>query len=313
MNPRNRYEYTFQDGIPGGPDRGNPRLARSRPRHEGWGQVRAQGRHVQVLREVLGQVLREGHKEVQVRSEMRSQVHAEVRAQELMSKAGCPSLPSIDGGERATALRLLETYAGLAERGAHLFGDLLCGQMPRLWSHYPEDDAIDHDSGFHWFYHSHSPEDRPGASEHGHIHLFARRKLWARRLRSASEIEFAKLTGEPAASENTRHLLTIGFDAKGIPTTLFTVNSWVTGDRMLSACLTSELLVGMKLDTGNDAVDTVIELLACLYRDEIRELLVQRDSALFAWQGDDVLSDEKLELLTEIAINVDGKLGMACA
>ena len=71
---------------------------------------------------------------------------------------------------------------------------------------------------------------RAGASEHGHIHLFARRKLWARRLRSAREIEFAKLTGEPAETESTRHLLTIGFDAEGIPTSLFTVNSWVTGD-----------------------------------------------------------------------------------
>lgn len=225
-----------------------------------------------------------------------------------MVEAGRPSLLSTGGGERAAALRLLETYAGLAERGAHLFGDLLGGQMPRQWSHYPEDDAIDLESGFHWFYHSHSPEDRPGASEHGHIHLFARRKLWARRLRSAREIEFAKLGGEPAATENTRHLLTIGFDAKGIPTTLFTVNSWVTGDRMLSAGLTTELLGDMRLDTGNEAVDAVIESLACLYRDEIRQQLIQRDEALFAWRGHNVLSDEKLELLSELKINVDAKL-----
>lgn len=225
-----------------------------------------------------------------------------------MSKAVRQLSPSIDGGEEAAALRLLETYAGLAERGAHLFGDLLDGQMPRQWNHYPQDDAIDQESGFHWFYHSHSPDDRPGASEHGHIHLFARRKLWARRLRSVREIEFATLTVEPAVTANTRHLLTIGFDAKGIATTLFTVNSWVTGDRMLSADLTSELLSAMKLNTSNEAVDTVIESLAGLYRDEIHGLLNQRDKALFAWKGNNVLSDEKLELLSEMAINVDAKL-----
>jgi hypothetical protein len=225
-----------------------------------------------------------------------------------MSKAVRPSSPSIDGGERVAALRLLETYANLAQRGAHLFEDLLGGQMPRQWNHYPQDDAIDQESGFHWFYHSHSPDDRPGASEHGHIHLFARRKLWARRLRSTCDIAFAKLTAEPAATQNTRHLLTIGFDAKGIATTLFTVNSWVTGDRMLSAGLTSELLCAMKLNTGNEAVDTVIESLVGLYRDEIHELLNQRDKALFAWKGNNVLSDEKLELLSEMAINVDAKL-----
>lgn len=226
---------------------------------------------------------------------MRSQVHAKVRSKELMDN-------------KVAGLRLLETYAGLAEQGAHLFRDLLGGQMPRQWSHYPENDAIDHESGFHWFYHSHSPEDRPGAVEHGHIHLFARRKLWNRRLKSAREIEFSKLTGDLAATEGTRHLLTIGFGAKGIPTSLFTVNSWVTGDRMLSARLTSRLLANMKLDTGHEAVDSVIESLVGLYRDEIRTLLDQRDRALFAWHGDNVLSDEKLELLSELAINVDTKL-----
>src|ERR1035437_3391017 len=184
-----------------------------------------------------------------------------------MSRAVPQWSPSVDGDERVAALRLLETYADLAQRGVHLFEDLLRGQMPRQWNHYPQGDAIDQESGFHWFYHSHSPEDRPGASEHGHIHLFARRKLWVRRLRSTCDIEFAKWTGEPAATENTRHLLTIGFDAKGIATTLFTVNSWVTGDRMLSAGLTSELLSAMKLNTSNEAVDTVIESLVGLYRD----------------------------------------------
>jgi hypothetical protein len=243
---------------------------------------------------------------------MRSQVHAEVRPEKLMGAAEGHRLSSRRGAERAAAARLLATYADLAEHGDHLFGSLLAGQMPKQWSHYPEDDAIDQASGFHWFYHSHSPEDRPGAAEHGHIHVFARRKLWARRIRSTREMEFAKLTGEPPATENTRHLLTIGFDAKGIPTTLFTVNSWVTGDRMLSAGLTVELLASMKLNTGNAAVDRVITALVCLYIDDIRESLEQRDRTLFSWLGSNILSDEKLEMLSDIAINVDAKLSALC-
>jgi hypothetical protein len=279
--------------------------------------VRSQNRNVKVLREVLGQMLREGHEEVQVRcqevrgqarTEMCTQMHAEVRSEELMGQPGRLSLPSMDGGAKAAGMRLIETYGELANQGAHLFGELLGGQMLRQWSHYPNDDAIDQESGFHWFYHSHSPEDRPGASEHGHIHLFARRKLWARRLRSAREIEFSKLAGESAAAGNTRHLLTIGFNAKGVPTSLFTVNSWVTGDRMLSAGLTSELLSRMKLDTGHKVVDAIIESLARLYGEEIAELMAQRDKALFGWRGDGVLSDEKLELLSEIAVDVDMKI-----
>lgn len=246
-----------------------------------------------------------------MRSEVHGQVRPQMRAQELTAKAGRRSPPSKDGCERAAALRLLETYSALAERGEHLFGDMLQGQMPRQWSHYPEDDAIDQESGFQWFYHSHARQDRPGAAEHGHIHLFARRKLWTRRLRSAQEMNFAKFVGEPAALENTRHLLAIGFDAKGIPKALFTVNSWVTGDRMLSAGLTSELLAGVKLDTGYECVDAVVESLVHLCGAELEQLLVQRDQALLSWQGKNVLSDEKLEVLSEIVIDVDEKLSIS--
>lgn len=265
--------------------------------------MRAQGRHVQVLREVRGQVLRQGHEEVQVRCEMRAKVRPQVRPEmrpEMRSQVRTEELMA--------GLRLLEIYAGLVERGAHLFGDLLGACTPQQWSHYPEDDAIDQGSGFQWFYHSHSPEDRSGACEHGHIHLFARRKLWARRLRSSRETQFAKLAGEPPTAKNTRHLLAIGFDAKGIPTTLFTVNSWVTGDRMLSAGLTAEILASMALDTGNESVDAVVQSLVRMYRDDIREMLVQRDKVLLSWQGNNVLSDENLELLSEVAISVDAKL-----
>jgi hypothetical protein len=232
----------------------------------------------------------------------------EVRSKELMAQgARRRSQPPCDLLQ-AAGPRVLEIYARLAQREEHLFGKLLGGEIPRQWRHYPEDDAIDQDRGYQWFYHSHSPEDRPGVNEHGHIHLFARSKLWSRRLRSAGEIEFAKMTGNPGDQVNTRHLLTIGFDAKGVPTTLFTVNSWVTGDLMLSASLTALLLEQMTLETDNEEVDTVIECVVWLYCDEIRELLDKRDQVLFGYGSPGVLKDESLEVLSELAIDTDGKL-----
>lgn len=225
-----------------------------------------------------------------------------------MRKAGGYARRASQVAQLSAASRLLETYASLAVQGGHLFGNLLNGQTPRPWCHYPEDDAIDQGRGFQWFYHSHSPEDRSGAFEHGHIHLFARRKLWARRLRSARELEFANLKGEPALAQTTRHLLTIGFDAKGVPASLFTVNSWVTGDRMLSAALTAELLTNLKLDTGYPFVDAVIETLVALYESEIGELLTQRDIALSGCRSTNVLSDPSMEILSELRMHIDAKL-----
>ena len=236
------------------------------------------------------------------------EVRSEVRTQELVDRADANLHFRADAAEAAATRRLLETYVGLAQRGAHLFGDLLGDAMPTQWSHYPEDDAIDSASGFQWFYHSHAPDERAQQPEHGHIHLFARRALWSRKLGSARERAFSALTRDSPAFHNTRHLLAVGFDAKGIPTSMFTVNSWVTGDRMLSAGLTAELLDGLKLCTGYRHVDAVLESLVALYRPEIRELLAQRDERLSAWDSADVLFDENLEIVSEIRIDVDAKL-----
>ena len=277
---------------------------------------------VEVLRQVRRQMLRQAHEEMrrqevccqmrcqvrgQVRTEMRTEMRGQVRAQELSAVRAGPRIRRSASVEGA-GLRLLEAYAALAERGEHLFSGLLGGAAPKQWAHYPEDDAIDASRGYQWFYHSHSPQDRPGSVEHGHIHLFARRPLWGRRLRSKSEKEFAKLCGYPVSDAHTRHLLAIGFNAKGLPVSLFTVNSWVTGDLMLGADLTMELLESMELYTGHPEVDAVVEATVRMCLTELRELMVARDSSLAAHAGPDKLGDSTLELLSEIAVDLDAKL-----
>lgn len=207
--------------------------------------------------------------------------------------------------QRAAGLRLLEVYADLAQRGQNLLGNLLAGQAPIQWSHYPEEDAVDAANGYQWFYHSHAPQDRPATLEHGHIHLFARRALWARRLRSNSEKSFSRLCGRPRVDPATRHLLAIGFDAKGVPKTLFTVNSWVTGDLMLNAHLTLDLLIRMRLDTGWPQIDAVLESLVKLCGAEISRLLALRDEFLRVHARRGLLADKKLEVLSQVNVDLD--------
>lgn len=238
----------------------------------------------------------------------------QVRAQELnFTKKVPPRSTQPDASLAAAGLRLLETYAGMAERGEHLLGQLLAGQAPRQWAHYPQDDAIDPSSGYQWFYHSHSPEDRPDATEHGHIHLFAQKLLWGRRPRSSSERAFAELCGNPPANPPTRHLLSIGFSAKGLPISLFTVNSWVTGDLMLGTNLTLELLSSMTLDTGHPEVDATIESVVRLCTPELRALMQRRDNALRSHPAPGKLQDETLELLSEVHIDLDARLAALLA
>jgi len=205
-------------------------------------------------------------------------------------------------------MRLLDSYAQLGANGDHLLGELLDGRAPGQSRHYPEDDAIDHHSGYQWFYHSHSPDDRPGTAEHGHFHVFARRPLWARRLHSAAEREFARMAGNPGRPAHTRHLLGIGIDAKGIPINLFTVNSWVTGDWMLSAANTEKLLERMHLATGHSLIDAVLESVITLCRGEIRDLLAARDAALRNFAGADPLANRSLEMLSAVELDLDRRL-----
>ncbi|SEA52671.1 MULTISPECIES: DUF6969 family protein [Acidovorax] len=245
------------------------------------------------------------------RQEVRSEMRREVRAQELSEMSAGRRSNGRLSNDPGAGPRLLAVYGALAERGEHLLGGLLGGALPKQWSHYPEDDAIDAGRGYQWFYHSHSPEDRPGAIEHGHIHLFARRPLWGRRLQSRSEKAFARLCGQPASDAHTRHLLAIGFDAKGLPISLFTVNSWVTGDLMLGSDLTVELLASMQLETGHPEIDAVIESTVRMCLPEIAHLVSARDEALVLHAGPDKLNARSLELLSELAVDLDAKLRIA--
>jgi hypothetical protein len=64
----------------------------------------------------------------------------------------------------------------------------------------------------------------------------------------------------------------------------------------------------MSLDTGNEDVDTVIECIVKLYKDEIRDLMLRRDSLHSQKRVPGILDDERLEVLFEMAINLDQKL-----
>lgn len=211
----------------------------------------------------------------------------------------------VRGNRAEAAAQLLGVYAELAERGEHLLGRLLAGGPPRQWERLPADDAIDSAGLYQWFYHCHGPEDRPGDAEHGHLHLFARRALWAQLATSRDERAFHELCGRPKQDPETRHLLAIGLDAKGVPISLFTVNCWVTGDLMLSAARTARLLSDIALDTGHPEIDRMVVSVIQLCERDIQRLLAARDAALATRAPGAALEDETLEILSEERLDLD--------
>lgn len=211
--------------------------------------------------------------------------------------------------ERLGAAALVDCYRRLSMSGTHLLQPVLQGSPPTQWEHYPPDDAISRDRRYQWFYHSHSPADRPGSTEHGHFHLFARIEDGADYI-AAAERDFLGTIGATNSEAVTRHLLCIGMSPVGVPTSLFTVNRWVTGDMLLSISNTLLSLDLMQLDTGYPAIDSVLMGLSRLYRPEIRSLMRRRDAALRrrAAEGPGTLDDVNVEILSEISLDIDRRI-----
>lgn len=207
---------------------------------------------------------------------------------------------------------LFACYERLQQEKQHLLSPILNGASPKQWAHYPDDDVIDKRSGYQYFYHSHSPDDRPGAAEHGHFHLFARLDGGIHVIDAAREKRFLRrLNSAAAVDSKTVSLLCISLDARGVPTSLFTVNRWVTGDHLLSADATLALLKGFHVKTpGFELVSEWMQALVGLFWPQIVELLRQRDrkleSVIAAGRSDaDLLDDNRVELLSECDTDID--------
>lgn len=215
---------------------------------------------------------------------------------------------------QAAAETLLACYAELAADKSHLLAEILDDSVPRQWAHYPDDDVIDRGSGYQFFYHSHSPEDRDVTTEHGHFHVFARQDVHGHSIESGIEEDFLKrLNGEQETDVNTIHLLCVSLNAKGVPTALFTVNRWVTGGHLFSAATTLHLLSSFAVQAKNGLrVSRWLTALLTIFRPQIKQLLIERDTTLLGLATSRVeaglLEDESVELLSSVPIDIDQQI-----
>jgi hypothetical protein len=174
----------------------------------------------------------------------------------------------------------------LAKSGDNVLLETLRGAAPVTWTHYPQGDVFDRDSGAQWYYHCHDP--KPGAEEHGHFHCFIR----------------PEGTGGPI-----HHLVAVGVDPYGKLIRLFTVNQWVVGDIWADAETTIPLLekFDVQLAKPSYLVNRWLTAILALYQDEIAELIRQRDAKLAGHippEGTAARDDRALEVTSERAVNL---------
>lgn len=188
------------------------------------------------------------------------------------------------------AKNALDILTDFAQRGLTI-PQVLMGQdrVFSEWQHYPSHDLVDVVSGYEAYYHAHKV-DEMSDTEHGHFHLFKR---------------------SPTQTEQFMHLIAIALDSKGLPVRLFTTNQWVTGETMGSAESLRDALAHFKIESGNslDTLASWIQSLITLYRDEIEQLIEERDWRLNQLTSQNksmasVLNDQSIHVLSQRQIHL---------
>ena len=117
----------------------------------------------------------------------------------------------------------------------------------QAYKHYPCDDIISNCRSLQYFYHSHR-----NSGEHGHIHIF--RKNFD--------------------TSQTNHLLAIGLSDRGLPVSLFTVNTEIVNEEPIEREALKKLFNKSLKKSQNETLLTSWIIAFCnFYKSEITNLL----------------------------------------
>lgn len=207
------------------------------------------------------------------------------------------------------AATVIETITRMATEQRPLMLRVLPeGGESKFWKHYPDQDARDAHTRSRWYYHVHAPGSRD-AEEHGHFHLFLHRT----QIRDGIEPVALPPEGEDAKAHVT-HLIGLSIDYRGIPRSWFATNRFVTNEFLYPAEVMIEHLPLYDVDhtKEDDLVNRFVTAMVALYRDEIAELLRQRDvrqAELVEQFGEDAFEKASgVEVLATLPIDLDAKI-----
>lgn len=216
-------------------------------------------------------------------------------------------LPTDRRRPAGAAQTLIEVTVAMAREGRPLMTRILPTDAPaEIWTHYPEDDAVDAITGARWYYHCHPPGER-AADEHGHFHLFLDRSDFSRRTKAS-----ARPRGRASLRADVVHVAALSVNMDGLPTRLFTTNRWVTDEWLYPAADIAKRLSRYSLSAapGDPVVNRWLTAAVALFTPEIVQALALRDTALALARvrdpDGDIFEDRELEILSTLDLDLDG-------
>ncbi|MEM1196511.1 MAG: hypothetical protein AAGH57_10445 [Pseudomonadota bacterium] len=207
------------------------------------------------------------------------------------------------------ALTVIETITAMAQEQKPLMLRVIPEEGATFWTHYPKGDARSASCQSRWYYHVHAAGKRD-EDEHGHFHLFLHRS----QLPDGLEPKVWPPQGEDTKAHVT-HLMGLSINTLGIPRSWFVTNRYVTNEFLYPAEVMIDHLSAFNVDDTqqDDLVNRFVTAMVALYRDEIAELLRQRDARhaeLITEWGDEAYEKPcGVEVLAQVPIDLDEKIG----
>ena len=209
------------------------------------------------------------------------------------------------------AQQIKTCYQTLGQKNSNVVFELL-KEHPTIyqWDHYPTGDVIDKTHHSQYYYHSHPSHDPDRFPEHGHFHIFLRKKAFPKNTTILARSKKHEETD--GQKDNLSHAFAIAMNDKGLPTALFTVNHWVTNGLWYSAQDITEALHHYYIDPVIKPEYTLthqwITAMVHLFLPHLPALLETRDQVIEDWQtqnpDQEVLQDRRLEVTSFLSLNI---------
>lgn len=208
---------------------------------------------------------------------------------------------------RDAALEVVDCIRVLAKSGGNLVGEVLRdnGEFTE-WNHYPPDDIFDPESHAQFYFHAHPPAERE-RPDYGHFHTFLRKEGMPKGIKPA---RLAKHEANSKDTDSLCHLIAISMTQEGLPERLFTTNRWVTAETWYKAKDAIAALERFQVDLAYPSwpLNRWISAMMTLYRPQIEQLLIERDTAIDNWRDthpkENIFEDRALEVTSELDISL---------
>ncbi len=198
----------------------------------------------------------------------------------------------------------------LEKSGSNLVAEALGGRKFVEYDHYPPDDVYDPETHAQYYFHAH-PQMRGEWNDYGHFHTFLRPRGMPLGVLSVTVNEE---NSNAAENDALCHLIAISMNREGRPVRLFTTNRWVTAGAWYQGDDAIAMLAQFVIDLSRPSwpLNRWLSAMFALYRDDIKELIMQRDVAIEAWgrahPDRDVFEDRALEVTSGKTIDLNQRL-----